>query len=148
VVALNADSLSKPFEVKSEISTSDGVNVAGDRIYFKPFLDGGFDKNPFQKPERKYPVDFGALTDDNIVVSIKLPDGYVIEELPKNEVVNLPEGAGRFLCAWQSDGKTLQISSRLSIKKPVFYAEEYSFLREFFDKVVAKHATQLVLKKK
>ncbi len=148
VKTLNADSLNNPFEVKSDVSTSEGVNVAGDRIYFKPFLTGGFEKNPFQKPERKYPVDFAALTDDNIVVAIKIPEGYVLEELPKNEVVNLPQGAGRFLCAWQYDGKTIQISSRLSIKKPIFYADEYSFLREFFDKIVAKHATQLVLKKK
>ncbi len=148
IKVLNADSLHKSFEVKFDLTTSEGVNVAGNRIYLKPFVDGCYEKNPFQMPERKYPVDFAALIDDNILVNITLPDGYVVEELPKNEVVNLPEGAARFLCAWQANGQTIQVSSRLSIKKTVFYAEEYTYLREFFDKIVAKHATQIVLKKK
>jgi Domain of Unknown Function with PDB structure (DUF3857) len=143
----NIDSLAQAFQVKSIISTSDGINVAGDRIYFKPFIESSYDKNPFQKPDRKYPVDFGALIDDNIVATITIPDGYTVDELPKNEALSLPEGAGRFLCVWQNNGKTIQISSRLSIKKTTFFAEEYVALRAFFDKIVARHATQLVLKK-
>ena len=145
---VNADSVGKTFETNIEFSTSEGVNVAGNRIYFKPFLDEGFDKNPFQKPERKYPVNFGALTDQTIIANYTLPDGYVLEEVPKNEVIALPENGGRFVFMSQVTGNKLQITTKLNIKKPEFYTEEYPYLKEFFDKIVAKQTIQLVLVKK
>lgn len=131
----NADSVNLAFEIHTEFSTSEGVNVAGNRIYFKPLLDEGFTKNPFQKTERKYPVSFGALTDETIIVNYTLPDGYVIEDMPKNEIVNLPENGGRFMFMSQVTGNKLQITSKLNLRKTTYYAEEYPYLKEFLIKL-------------
>ena len=143
----NADSLHLMLEVKTELTTSEGINAAGDRIYFKPLLSEGINKNPFQKPERKYPVDFGALSVSNAIAIVTLPEGYVVEEMPKNEAFALPNSGGRFTFAAQLVGNKLQVNSRLMILKTVFFAEEYEALRAFYDKVVEKQNTQIVLKK-
>lgn len=143
----NVDSLHLMLEIKGEMNTTEGINAAGDRIYFKPFLAEGITKNPFQKPERKYPVDFGAPSTRSTIALVTLPEGYTVEEMPKNEAFALPENGGRFTFAAQLNGNKLQINSRLMILKPIFFAEEYNALRAFYDKIVAKYATQIVLKK-
>ena len=71
-----------------------------------------------------------------------------MEEVPKNEVISLPENGGRFVFMSQVTGNKLQITTKLNIKKPEFYTEEYPYLKEFFDKIVAKQTIQLVLVKK
>jgi hypothetical protein len=45
------------------------------------------------------------------------------------------------------DGNKISLRSQLSINKPIFYQAEYANLKDFFDKIVAKHAQQIVLKK-
>ena len=42
----------------------------------------------------------------------------------------------------------LQIVSRLNLNRPVYSAEEYAYLREFFGRMMAKQGERLVLKKK
>ena len=37
--------------------------------------------------------------------------------------------------------------SKISILKPIYYAPEYPYLKEFYSQIVAKHAEQIVLKK-
>ena len=143
----NPDSLHLTFEVKAEITTSDGINVAGDRIYLKPLLAEGMGKNPFQKPERKYPVDFGTLTSQTYIINLTIPEGYTVEEIPKNVAFNLPENGGRFTFVTQFNGNKLQINSRLMFQKSIFYADQYDILRAFYDKVVEKQNVQIVLKK-
>jgi hypothetical protein len=41
----------------------------------------------------------------------------------------------------------VKITSKITIKKPVFSADEYADLKKTFDQIVAKHAEQIVLKK-
>ena len=68
--------------------------------------------------------------------------------MPKGLRLNLPEEGGRyqFLLSATADGR-IMVSSKLILKKAVFYTEEYPVLKQFFDQIIAKHAEQIVLKK-
>ena len=44
-------------------------------------------------------------------------------------------------------GNKVTINSKLSLNKPVYSADEYASLKEFYGLIVAKHAEQIVLKK-
>jgi hypothetical protein len=110
----------------------------------------GEDKNPFVSAERKFPVDFGALTEENFIATYTIPAGYVVEEMPKGTRVSLPEDGGRFsylINTIPEEGK-VTISSKITFKKTSYFAEEYELLRKFYDQIVQKHAEQIVLKKK
>ncbi|MEA5461827.1 transglutaminase domain-containing protein [Arcicella sp. LKC2W] len=137
-----------PLVTKFETSINEKSNVAGNLIYLSPMIGEGEEKNPFAGSERKFPVDFGTLVDETFVATYTIPAGYVIEEIPKSIKVSLPEDGGRFMfvIGTQDQGK-ITVSSKISLKKTTYLAEEYESLRKFYDQIVQKHAEQIVLKK-
>jgi hypothetical protein len=141
----NQDNLNDALELDYEV-TMDG-QASGDLIYLNPMLNRGEKENAFKLENRKFPVDFAAQHEETYLCSFTLPEGYKVEEQPKNALVLLPEGAGRFAYSINVLGNTIQVMSQVSLKKPVFMAEEYPHLKEFYNHIVAKHAEQIVLKK-
>ncbi len=142
----NLNNLGDALDITYDISVS-GSGRSNDIIYLNPMLGRGEKENPFKLTERLYPVDFATPIDETYICSFTIPEGYEVEEAPKSIAVNLPENGGRFMYMVQHEGNTLQVMSKVNINKPVFYAPEYQYLKEFFNQIIAKHAEQIVLKK-
>ncbi|WP_242927809.1 DUF3857 domain-containing protein [Pontibacter vulgaris] len=142
----NLHEIDAPLNITYDI-TATGNGQQNSVLYLNPMLGRGEKENPFKLEERVYPVDFGAPIDETYVGRFIVPDGYEMEEAPKSVVMALPENGGRFTYMVQKDGNTIQVMSKISINKPMFYAPEYADLKEFYNQIVAKHAEQIVLKK-
>jgi hypothetical protein len=145
----NADSVGKSLVTRCTLESTELVQTAGNRLYLTPLLSTARRENPFKSPKRAFPVDFGAALEETSLISFAVPEGYVVEELPKSLGIALPNDGGRYtFSVLQSltDNK-LRVTSRLVLRKTVFTPDEYGALREFFDKIVAKQAEQVVLKK-
>ncbi len=143
----NLDDLNEALGLRCDVRIGEGVQVAGGRMYFKPLLTEGESTNPFRLAERKFPVDFAAPLNQNFTAVYTLPEGYTVEDLPQKVVFALPDNAGRFTYLVVANGNQVQVTSRIAINKTLFLPDEYPTLRAFFDKIVAKHAEQVVLKK-
>jgi hypothetical protein len=141
------DSTHKPLKTTAYFNSSDHVQVAGENIYFNPIFFGRNDKNPFRLPERNFPVDFAYGTRLIYTLNLTLPDGYVVQEVPKNIAIDLPKDEAQFRRLLQVEGNNLQVTSQLAIRKPRFDPVQYKALREFYDRIVAAHAEQIVLKR-
>ncbi|MBO0357419.1 DUF3857 and transglutaminase domain-containing protein [Hymenobacter sp. BT186] len=142
------DVLDKPLALDYELTVAGGDAPVG-TMYLKPLQHFGNSRNPFVHEDRLFPVDFGCAMDETLVMTLTLPDGYVVDELPKPTNMSLPENGGRFVFVAQAVSTgTIQLTSRLNLSRPVYSAEEYKSLREFYRLVVAKQAEQIVLKKK
>jgi hypothetical protein len=119
----------------------------GAEVYLNPlaaFVDA---QNPFRQENRTYPVDFGALRQEVIMLTLTLPAGYTAE-LPKPAALSLPDKGGRYLYSATSPTPgTVLFVSRLTLDKPIYGAEEYASLREFYRLALAKQAEAVVLKK-
>ncbi len=120
---------------------------AGNLIYLDPILEKSFEENPFKQEERKFPVDFGYPFNYSYFLTIELPKGYKLEELPQNGMFSLPDKAGRFSYIVGQSGNNLQVRNTLSINKPYFSPNEYAALKKFFELAVSKINEQIVLKK-
>ena len=120
-----------------------------DILYFNPMFGEATKENPFKSAERLYPVELPYTADETYMLSLDVPTGYVIDELPKQTKVKLnPEGDGVFeYRVSQSDG-TIYIKSRVKLKRTVFMPEEYDTIREFFNFIIKKQSEQIVFKKK
>jgi hypothetical protein len=117
-------------------------------IYLNPVMSGIWRENPFQAAERKYPVEMPYAMDETYVFSMDIPEGYVVDELPKSTKVifNGDQGYFEYLLAHQGD--QIQMRCRLRLNKALFPPEDYGSLRDFFAFVVKKENEQIVLKKK
>jgi hypothetical protein len=145
----NIEDISVPLTTKHDLTVNDFSNVAGDKIYFNPVMYNVQKENPFKNPDRKFPVDFGALVEETFVATYTIPEGYMVEEIPKGAKVSLPGDGGRFTYfIGVGEGGKISISSKIFLKKATYFAEEYDALRAFYDQIVQKHAEQIVLKKK
>jgi hypothetical protein len=143
----NAEKLGEALGITCQIAIAEGAQMAGNRIYLKPLLTEGEQDNPFKNDVRKFPVDFGTLIDRTFVGSYTVPDGYVVEEMPKNVIVDLPEKGGRFTFMTAQMGNVIQVTSKISLRKSLYLPQEYAHLKEFYHQIVSKHAEQIVLKK-
>lgn len=123
-------------------------NASPDLFYFNPILAGRWESNPLKSKERIYPLDFTSGMSESFIGNYKLPAGYVLEEMPKAEIVSLPEKAGKFVYQVRQSGDMIQVSSVIVLSKTNFVADEYHDLKEFFERVVQKHGQPLVIKKK
>ncbi|WAC11572.1 DUF3857 domain-containing protein [Dyadobacter pollutisoli] len=146
-VSNKSEKLELPVSLKCEFETDVETAAAG-LFYFNPMLAGKMEDNPLKSVNRIYPLDFTTNIATSFLGKYTLPDGYVIEEMPKSEVISLPGGAAKFLYQVKQDGNIIQVSSKVTINKIKFLPTEYAGLREFFDRVVKKHSQPLVIKKK
>ncbi len=139
------DSIAAPLLTKAHFSSTDHAQVSGDNIYFMPMLFARREENPFKRPVRTFPVDFAYTRKMMYSANIILPPGYVVQELPRNLVLEIPGEGVQFRRSCTLDGNTLQFSTQTHIRKVRFTPGEYTALRELFDRIVAAHAEQVVL---
>jgi uncharacterized protein DUF3858/transglutaminase superfamily protein len=146
---LNIDSLKirdKPVGISYDLTYK--IDSNEEVIYFNPLLTEGYKENPFASAERKYPVEMSAAMDENYIFNMDIPEGYVVDELPKSAKVLFNDDEGFFEYIVAKDDTGIQLRSRIKLKKANFKPEDYNTLRDFFAYIVKKQAEQIVFKKK
>ena len=118
-----------------------------DIVYFKPVMDYSIGANPFTSLERHFPVEMPYKTDYVYLLSMDIPKGFQVEEIPKSERITLGDNLGVFDYIIQQNQDNIQMQCRMKLNKTSFSTAEYSSLREFFSHVVRKESDQIVFKK-
>jgi hypothetical protein len=109
----------------------------------------GYRSNPFKSAERLYPVEMPYATDETFLLTLQVPEGYVVDELPKQIRARFDEeGKSFFEYLVQVSESTISLRSRVKIDRAYYEPGEYEGLREFFNLIVKKHSEQIVFKKK
>ncbi|MGY3089715.1 transglutaminase-like putative cysteine protease [Hymenobacter sp. UYAg731] len=143
------ENVAKPLALDYEFTQAADDNATADLLYLSPLREFSGEQNPFRHDGRLFPVDFGAPQDETTMVTLTLPAGYELAEMPKPAIVDLPEGGGRFMCTVTATAPgVVQLMSRMSLRKPVYAAEEYTQLREFYRLMLEKQSERLIIKKK
>jgi hypothetical protein len=144
----NEESTELSFIESYDLSLVDHVSIAESRMYINPYVLPFLTSNPFKADQRLYPIEFDAPIETTLLCTIKLPDGYAVEELPQSKVVALPGNAARAIFNISSDvPQTVQVMTRLQINRTFFLPEEYDQLKEFYTRLFAKQGEQIVIKK-
>jgi len=120
---------------------------SGDILYFNPMLDDGYKTNPFKSMNRLYPVEIPFKIDETYMLTMDIPAGYQVDEIPKSVRVAYNEDEGMFEYLIQKGQNNLQMRVHLKLDKAFFPVDEYSTLRDFFAYVVKKENEQIVFKK-
>ena len=143
----NIDSIYKPIKEYYEVTIGDKAEMVAGFIYYNPMLFEQTKSNIFKLKERKYPVDFSYPRKETYILNLEIPEGYIVDELPASFQLKLPGNSASYSYMVNTQGNRIQLLNKIFINKPVFVYNEYAELMDFYNKIVEKHAEQIVLKK-
>jgi len=146
---LEIDSLKQP-EQPLQIGYDVAItpDAGSDLFYFNPMMAEAYKENPFKAADRKYPVEMPYSMDEVYTLTMDIPEGYDVDELPKSVKVTYNDNEGYFEYLIVKSGENIQMRSRIKLKKANFKPEDYGSLRDFFAYIVKKQSEQIVFKKK
>ncbi len=144
----NSEDLKKPVVVKLEVEIEGYDSLNSNNFLFNPFFIEPLKTNSFRSSERLYPVDFGAPREKIMIFSLEYPSEYEIDGIPPKVGLTLPQNGGRYIFEIQNAANKLTVNNSLLIAKPVFTSNEYHFVKELFNRVIAVQQTELVFKKR
>ncbi|UOQ74371.1 DUF3857 domain-containing protein [Hymenobacter cellulosilyticus] len=143
---LQADSL-KPLAV--ELTLQQSPTNADAALLYLPLLNLP-DALPydFRTENRVYPVDFGMPREHVTVITLALPKGYIVQEMPAKLTMEIPGGTGRYVyLVTQPTPTTVELTTRLQFNRAEYSSREYGALRELNTRILAKQNEPLVLKR-
>ncbi|MBG6131349.1 hypothetical protein IWQ47_002782 [Aquimarina sp. EL_43] len=125
----------------------DQVESIENEMYFSPLLFLRDKENVFKSNNREYPIDFGYGFTNAYMVSIKIPEGYEVAELPKSGAFKMPENIGAFSFRSNVTNGMIQIVVNETVNVAFLPSDYYLTLKEFYNQVIEKENEQIVLKK-
>ena len=139
------DSIGKPIIEKYTFSKP--VSLTDPQLYINPLTIFQESSNLFKEEKRELPVEFSYPYTVKNTISIIIPSGYAIEEIPKSEKTSIKDNDALYSYLVQKGENSIQMITSMSLNQLLYSMNEYSFLRDFWTHVVAKNNEQIVLKK-
>ena len=134
-----------PFRITCHAAYT-AVEAQGDRILFKPCQYLAACENPFLDKKRNHDILFpyAYVTKDS--ASFALPEGWTVEALPADTVIENP--LGRCEVHFVNEGNTVGVKRTFALIKACCPKTQYSYIRQLFasrqeisDKIIVLKAT-------
>ncbi|MDN3693962.1 transglutaminase-like domain-containing protein [Chryseobacterium tructae] len=132
------------FESTMKFSSSNLIDKVGKKLIINPMLFLNKVSNEFDQTEdRRYPIDFGAPTMKVKKVILELPEGYVIEEMPKNKKIRTDDKEIEFSYAVEQKGNKLELTSYTKVASADYPKEYYPAFKQIWG-VASKQQNQVI----
>lgn len=144
IVVKNATELELPFSFSFNFDTD--VEATSDKLFITPFCKLSIMNNPLKQASRKLAVDFIFARGEKYKSTIEIPEGYKVESVPKsghfdNKILSFNYTAGVI------ENNKIEVETQYVLKRPVFTAQEYIPLKNFFTLIIEKTSEMIVLVK-
>ncbi|MBR5653433.1 MAG: DUF3857 domain-containing protein [Prevotella sp.] len=123
------------------------VEADGSHIYLNPFVIPMISESPFKAVTRVLPVEYPYKYTVSMVTTLNLPEGYVVEEMPKPLNLVTDDKTLSMRVNYALQGEKMVVQCRFVVNKTLFLPEEYDTLRQIYDSIVEKNNEMVVLKK-
>lgn len=144
----NLDAREKPLVQKYDLTGNSGLVVSGEFIYLNPGENLVFSDNPFKQEQRIYPIDFIYPQKRQTVINIDVPEGYVIDEIPKGMIHHLNDKGLLYSYRISTPAPDkIAIVVNFQVNQTLFESGQYPDIKEFFDAISQKQKENIVLKK-
>lgn len=134
------------FALKVEFSAPSYAQVMRDKLMvFKPAIVGRLDRFSFSSDKRLNPflIDSTAYTEN---VKIKLPEGFIVDEMPEPTSMETPFGT--YSVKYRVEGDTLHFDRSLKLTRAEIPADKYQSVMDFFGRLHAAEQSPVVLIRK
>jgi len=144
--AENQDLL-KPVTEKASFSIDKAYDIIGGKLFLNPLLFFAYKSNPFKLEKRQMPIYFGFPEQRKFNLFLQIPEGYKVESLPSPIRIVMEDKAASYTMNIMSDENQIQIKVTQEISKAIFAAEDYSMIKDFFQKIIEIQNDKIILKK-
>ncbi len=117
-------------------------------LYFQPVIWHHYHENIFKGTKRNLPVELDYPKSFQLVLSVQIPEGYEVQEMPKPLLLALPDNMGQFRYQTTVTGTQLQLLTTVVVKSTFISSYYYSHLQQFYDHIIGKYQEKIVLRKK
>ena len=144
---LNLDSVENTLTEHYDVEIKINNDLNKDNFYFNPFLINSISKNPFNLNERNYPIDLATKSDDRVTINLVLPEGFKMDEKPKNLSISLKDNSAKYLLQTDFENNAIQLNQTLQLNNAIYQPSEYLNLKEFYSKIIQNQKTDFLFKK-
>jgi hypothetical protein len=129
-----------------EYSFSKQSEIINDKIYISPFLNELIENNPLKQKMRSYPIDMIYPQERTFISNIKIPEGYMVNSLPKNYNINNKLFELNYVVS--NDEKNINILFTYFFKNNIYEAKDYPTIKYYFSEIIKIGNEKVVLLKK
>ena len=141
----NSDKLDKPLLISMKFTAENQTEIINNKIYFSPLFFLEEKENIFKSDERKLPIDFASPWMDNYSIQITIPDGYKVETLPKNEIIETENNIADFKYTITTKENKIILNVITRVSFPIIPANLYKAFKDIYSKRVKKMKEKVVL---
>lgn len=138
---------SEQIRVAEQFKFTRKIDNNNDRLYINPMIFAHLTANPFTQTERVLPVEFPYPYSHYTTVTLLLPEGYTIEELPKSQSVMTEDGKLSFKYIVEKKEKQIDLQYTFQMKTATFIPLQYTQLQKVWSTAIEKNNALIVLKK-
>lgn len=132
------------FESTMKFDSENMIDRIGKKMIINPMLFLNKNSNEFdQTEERKYTIDFISPFTRVKKIMLQLPDGYTIEELPKNKKITTDDKEIAYSYLVEQKGNILEITSTTTVASSDYPKEYYPAFKQIWG-VASKSENQVI----
>ncbi|MCJ8153844.1 transglutaminase-like domain-containing protein [Chryseobacterium sp. SSA4.19] len=132
------------FESTMKFSSENLIDKIGKKMIINPMLFLSKSSNEFdQTEERKYLIDFTSPFTRVKKIVLEIPEGYTIEEMPKNKKIVTDDKEIEYSYMAEQKGRTIEVISTTKILSPNYPKEYYPAFRQIWG-VASKQENQVI----
>ncbi|HET7434220.1 MAG TPA: DUF3857 and transglutaminase domain-containing protein [Thermoanaerobaculia bacterium] len=135
----------EPLTLDVDLELANLGTVAGSRALLPLSVFAASQKNPLSAEQRKNAVYFNYMRQTEDHVTLHLPEGYVVESVPKG--LKLDIGGALYTADWKQNGGVVTLDRKMAMKTLVVDAANYRVIRSFYARTGTADQDALVLKK-
>lgn len=146
VATTGLDNIYEDLAISAQLDASDLVMQQNNFYYIPAVLAKKFAENPLKAEERVLPIDLITPREYINVTQLSIEEGLQADELPESAAFSMEGGKARYSIKYVDLNGNIQIVEKLSIKDPIYNANEYAALKNFLDLVIENQQASLVIK--
>jgi hypothetical protein len=142
---IEEEDYNKPLVLNFRITK--GLLVRNNKIYFNPFICDKITENPFKSIQRKYPIDFRYTYNKKNLVTISVPQGYILESAPETKRIAITNNLVHYNFVSQGHGNFAQALAEYKVENAEIDAAIYPELQKLYNEMIKDQDEYFVISK-
>ncbi|MFS4428964.1 transglutaminase-like domain-containing protein [Chryseobacterium sp. S90] len=132
------------FESSMKFSSMNLIDRVGKKMIINPMLFLNKSSNEFDQTEvRQYPIDFGSPITKVKKIVLEIPEGYVIEEMPKEKRIVTEDKEIAYTYSVEQKGNKLEVTTTTKVSSSDYPKEYYPAFKQIWG-VASKFENQVI----